>query len=77
MTRRLRAWRGAVEVEVEADNRLVTALAYPDLVGEPHPGDRVLLNTTALDLGLGTGSGDAFGCDLTEAYVRENAEYST
>jgi glutamate N-acetyltransferase/amino-acid N-acetyltransferase len=30
-----------------------------------------------LDLGLGTGSGEAFGCDLTEAYVRENSEYTT
>ena len=27
--------------------------------------------------GLGTGSGEAFGCDLTEAYVIENAEYTT
>lgn len=31
------------------------ALAYTDLVGEPHPGDRVLLNVGALELGLGTG----------------------
>ena len=30
-----------------------------------------------LDLGLGEGSGEAFGCDLTEEYVRENSEYST
>ncbi|CAN5776665.1 bifunctional glutamate N-acetyltransferase/amino-acid acetyltransferase ArgJ [soil metagenome] len=30
-----------------------------------------------LDLGLGDGRGEAFGCDLTEAYVVENAEYST
>ncbi len=30
-----------------------------------------------LDLGLGDGSGEAFGCDLTEAYVRENSEYTT
>jgi glutamate N-acetyltransferase / amino-acid N-acetyltransferase len=30
-----------------------------------------------VDLGLGTGSGEAFGCDLTETYVRENAEYTT
>jgi glutamate N-acetyltransferase/amino-acid N-acetyltransferase len=30
-----------------------------------------------LDLGLGDGSGEAFGCDLTEAYVVENSEYST
>jgi uncharacterized protein DUF3866 len=31
------------------------ALAYPSLVGTPEPGDRVLLNTTALEKGLGTG----------------------
>ena len=34
---------------------VLRALAYPDLVGEPAVGDRVLLNITALDLGLGTG----------------------
>lgn len=37
------------------DGSDVRALAYPALVGMPRPGDRVLLNTTALDLGLGTG----------------------
>ncbi len=30
-----------------------------------------------LDLGLGNGTGEAFGCDLTEAYVIENSEYTT
>ena len=30
-----------------------------------------------LDLGLGDGTGEAFGCDLTEQYVIENAEYTT
>ena len=30
-----------------------------------------------LDLGLGDGRGEAFGCDLTEEYVRENSEYTT
>jgi glutamate N-acetyltransferase/amino-acid N-acetyltransferase len=30
-----------------------------------------------LDLGLGDGSGEAFGCPLTEEYVRENSEYTT
>ena len=31
----------------------------------------------ALDLGLGEGRGEAFGCDLTEQYVIENSEYTT
>ncbi|NEE03178.1 DUF3866 family protein [Phytoactinopolyspora halotolerans] len=39
----------------DAPPREVRALAYTRLVGEPRPGDRVLLNTTALDMGLGTG----------------------
>jgi glutamate N-acetyltransferase/amino-acid N-acetyltransferase len=30
-----------------------------------------------LDLGMGDGSGEAFGCDLTETYVIENSEYTT
>lgn len=37
------------------DGASVRALAYPELTGRPEPGDRVLLNTTALALGLGTG----------------------
>ena len=30
-----------------------------------------------VDLGMGDGRGEAFGCDLTEEYVRENSEYTT
>ena len=37
------------------DGTTIRALAYPGLTGLPEPGDRVLLNTGALDLGLGTG----------------------
>jgi hypothetical protein len=49
-------WPGAVELEVDlADGRAVRALAYPALVGEPVPGDRVLVTVGALDRGLGTG----------------------
>jgi Protein of unknown function (DUF3866) len=55
-----REWPGAVELDVAVDGApgeggQVRALAYPALTGRPRPGDRVLLNTTALDLGLGTG----------------------
>ncbi|TMM31777.1 MAG: DUF3866 family protein [Actinobacteria bacterium] len=50
-----RRWHGAVELDVTVAGRTVPALAYPALVGEPEPGDRVLLNVGALELGLGTG----------------------
>jgi hypothetical protein len=50
-----REWAGAVELDVAVAGAEVRALAYPALTGRPAPGDRVLLNTGALDLGLGTG----------------------
>src|ERR1700722_11996544 len=40
-------------VTVHGDS--IRALAYPALVGSPRVGDRVLLNVTALEAGLGTG----------------------
>ncbi|MFY1631953.1 DUF3866 family protein [Solwaraspora sp. WMMB335] len=50
-----RRWNGAVELDTVVDGQPMRALAYPHLVGEPEPGDRVLLNVTALLMGLGTG----------------------
>lgn len=64
-----RSWRGARELEVTLDRPLpgrdaagaatepatVRALAYTDLVGDPGPGDALLLNVSALARGLGTG----------------------
>lgn len=50
-----REWPGAVELDVAVGEETLRALAYPALVGRPEPGDRVLLNATALELGLGTG----------------------
>ena len=35
-------------------------------------GDRVEI---AVDLGVGEGEAVAYGCDLTEGYIRENAAY--
>jgi len=46
---------GLVELEVEVEGRRERALAYPLLTGPVAEGDRVLLNTTAESLGLGTG----------------------
>jgi hypothetical protein len=50
-----RRWRGALELDVDVSGQTLRALAYPALVGEPQPGDRVLLNVGALALDLGTG----------------------
>jgi len=50
-----RQWPGAVEIVVAVGGQECPALAYPALVGLPRLGDRVLLNTTAYALGLGTG----------------------
>ena len=50
-----REWPGAVELDVTSGGATLPALAYPALTGRPQVGDRVLLNATALELGLGTG----------------------
>jgi hypothetical protein len=46
---------GLVRLEVHVEGRREPALAYPLLTGPVARGDRVLLNTTAEALGLGTG----------------------
>ena len=50
-----REWSGAVEIDVTVNGATLRALAYPRLTGRPQAGDRVLLNTGALEAGLGTG----------------------
>jgi hypothetical protein len=50
-----REWRGSLELEVEVAGSVLRALAHPELVGRPAPGDTVLLNVSAMELGLGTG----------------------
>src|SRR3954465_9081573 len=51
-----RRGRDSLELTVEVpDEGQLKALAYPSLVGIPQVGDDVLLNTTALAQGLGTG----------------------
>jgi glutamate N-acetyltransferase/amino-acid N-acetyltransferase len=60
-------------------------LAYDGPNGGPQPIDKAAARDAMdaeevlirLDLGLGNGTGEAFGCPLTEEYVRENSEYTT
>ncbi|MBO8141005.1 MAG: DUF3866 family protein [Firmicutes bacterium] len=51
--RRLRA--GLWELDVELGRQIERALLYEALTPPAKPGDRVAVNTTAVDLGLGTG----------------------
>jgi hypothetical protein len=46
---------GLIEADVDVEGRTELALAYPALTGPVADGDRVLLNTTAVAEGLGTG----------------------
>ncbi len=60
-------------------------LVFDGGAGGPQPFDREAARAAMaapeclirLDLGLGTGVGEAFGCDLSEEYVVENSEYTT
>jgi len=80
--------RGSAPASVDPDRlRIAIAghLVFDGTAGGPKPFDRAAARAAMdapeivirLDLGLGTGWGEAFGCDLTEAYVRENSEYTT
>jgi glutamate N-acetyltransferase/amino-acid N-acetyltransferase len=80
--------RGGTPASLDPDRlRIAIAghLVFDGTAGGPQPFDRAAARAAMdapeivirLDLGLGGGSGEAFGCDLTEAYVRENSEYTT
>jgi glutamate N-acetyltransferase / amino-acid N-acetyltransferase len=80
--------RGGTPASLDPDRlRIAIAghLVFDGTAGGPQPFDRAAARAAMdapeivirLDLGLGEGSGEAFGCDLTEAYVRENSEYTT
>ncbi len=43
------------EIMTEVEGRMEKAYVYPQLTGNPQPGETVLLNTTAVRLGLGSG----------------------
>jgi hypothetical protein len=56
---------GTLLLEVEAEGTRHRALAYRSLTGDIREGDRVLLNTTAGTLGLGTGGFDFVVANLS------------
>jgi glutamate N-acetyltransferase / amino-acid N-acetyltransferase len=72
-------------VELAEDRLRIGLCGALVFAGEPVDFDRAALAgrmdapevLIRLDLGLGDGVGEAFGCDLTEQYVVENSAYST
>lgn len=82
------AARGGRPVVLAPDLLRITIaghLVFDGAQGGPVAFDRAAARTAmeapelviGLDLGQGSGSGEAFGCDLTEQYVIENSEYTT
>jgi glutamate N-acetyltransferase/amino-acid N-acetyltransferase len=80
--------RAGTAAELDPDRlRIAIAghLVFDGRAGGPVPFDRAGAREAMagselllrLDLGLGDGTGEGFGCDLTEAYVIENSEYTT
>ncbi len=78
-------WRAGQAVELDPDHLRIEIAGVLVFAGTPRAfdaadlrermrGDEVRIH---LDLGEGSGEGEAFGCDLTEAYVIENSAYST
>jgi glutamate N-acetyltransferase/amino-acid N-acetyltransferase len=71
--------------ELDLDRLRIAIAGTLVFAGGPVPFDRAAVRRAMtadevlirLDLGLGSGVGEAFGCDLTEEYVIENAEYTT
>jgi hypothetical protein len=60
-----------LSVHCEGEAEPAHAVAYVDLVGECDPGDRVLLNTTAVVLGLGTGGSHFVVANLTRPLAED------
>lgn len=46
---------GSIRARIDIDGRLIDAIAYPAMTPAPRDGDRVIVNTTGIDLQLGTG----------------------
>ena len=82
------AARAGQAASVDPDRLHIAIAGFPvfdGTAGGPLPFDRDAAREAMtapelvieLDLGLGDGTGEAFGCDLTEPYVIENTEYTT
>jgi glutamate N-acetyltransferase/amino-acid N-acetyltransferase len=85
MDRRDADRRAGRPVPVDPERLRIDLCGVPVFAGQPLPHDQedVRRRMSAeevlvrIDLGSGDGQGEAFGCDLTEAYVVENSAYAT
>jgi len=79
------AARAGQPVELDRDRLRIDIEGTTVFAGLPMDYDEAALSermkdgevTIRVDLGVGHGHGEAFGCDLTQEYVIENSEYST
>ena len=77
--------RGGAAAEIDESRLRIDVCGVPVFAGAPLDFDEADASTRmktdeiilGIDLRMGEGMGEAFGCDLTEAYVIENSEYST
>jgi glutamate N-acetyltransferase/amino-acid N-acetyltransferase len=77
--------RAGQAVTIDERHLQIAICGVPVFAGSPMPFDAQALGAlmasdevlVRLDLGAGSGAGDAFGCDLSEQYVVENSAYST
>jgi glutamate N-acetyltransferase/amino-acid N-acetyltransferase len=76
---------GGQPVAIEAARLAIAICGVPVFEGRPLSFDRAAVSKAmtapevivTVELGLGTGRGEAFGCDLTERYIVENSVYTT
>ena len=77
--------RAGRPVEIDVARLRIDLCGVPVFAGAPLPFDAGVVSAAMrtgevairIDLDQGDGVGEAFGCDLTEAYVVENSAYST
>jgi glutamate N-acetyltransferase / amino-acid N-acetyltransferase len=79
------AARAGADAAISPERLQIAIAGHLVYAGQPITFDRAAVSAAMrapevlvrLDAGLGVGIGEAFGCDLTEDYVRENSEYTT
>ena len=64
----------AAEIVVDVDGEHRPAISYGDLTGPVEPGDDVVVNVAARDLGLGSGGFDIVHANLTRGLAASGAE---